>query len=111
VRSAFDSVVWELEVSKLVFFFPFLIVPMCTCREGWLAAESRTYTCTFFSCTEAVAASAGKSSTDTAASALTTSATVVKNPKTDCTRFKEECIVDGGREGRMKPAGPVCPYR
>jgi hypothetical protein len=52
-----------------------------------------TYTCTFFSCTEALASSAGKTTTETAASALTTSATVVKKPNTDWMRFKEECMV------------------
>lgn len=52
-----------------------------------------TYTCTFFSCTEALASSAGKKTTETAASALTTSATVVKKPNTDWMRFKEECMV------------------
>lgn len=52
-----------------------------------------TYTCTFFSCTEALVSSAGNKRTETAASALTTSATVEKKPNTDWMRFKEECMV------------------
>jgi hypothetical protein len=59
-----------------------------------------TYTWTFFSCTEALVSSAGKRMTETAASALTTSATVVKKPNTDWMRFKEECMVCFGVELR-----------
>jgi hypothetical protein len=54
-----------------------------------------TYTWTFFSCTEALVSSAGKSRTDIAANALTTNATVVKKPNTDWMRVREECIVGG----------------
>lgn len=40
-------------------------------------------------------ASVGKRSTESAASPTTTRATVVKKPKTDCARLREECIVLG----------------
>ena len=61
--------------------------------EGEWEIAISTYTWTFFSCTETLASSAGKKMTETAASALTTSATVVKKPNTDWMRFKEECMV------------------
>lgn len=51
--------------------------------EGEWEIAISTYTWTFFSCTEALASSAGNKMTETAASALTTSATVVKKPNTD----------------------------
>lgn len=57
------------------------------------------YTWTFFNDTAADVSAVGKRSVDSAASPATTRATVVKKPKTACTRLRLECMVDGCARG------------
>ena len=60
-----------------------------------MALREDTYTWTFFSCTEVVVVSVGKRRTERAAAVATTKAMVVNEPKTDCRRFREECMALG----------------
>lgn len=58
------------------------------------------YICAFFSCTDALVSVVGNSSVVAAQSALTTKAIVLKEPKTDWARFRQECMVESQWERR-----------
>lgn len=69
-----------------------VLFPVVNSSWSAIACVRCTYTWTFFNCTEAVVASVGNRSTESAASPATAKATVVKKPKTDCMRLRLECI-------------------